>query len=371
MFNSDRNPKLFTCRSFYVLFLQGGNHIKKCTSQYFLITTLKMFLFVTNIQNPFMKSIFCLLLLASTLFNNCYAQNDDEDLKKITVSDTILKARNLIIPGPFNAQKALLKLFPGKYYNITKRSGYQNELINWDIKTPDRKSYIDVNGYQGDLLFPFERGVATRLMNVMDFKDSTGLQYKVISFNHSEYDEEGLQTSRFTGGLLGLAKFALTKEGWKLRIFQPAIGGYGAFSNSPTPKPVLIGEDQYAFMIEHMNGGGGGPFFSALFLIAGTNGTYQQIMSAYGVKKTTGADEEVPTSWSSEYSVPLSKKKYFRDIIITTKGTYASSNLEGLPESVSARIKPGKKGKYSITTRYVYKGSKGYEAQVPAAIVLN
>lgn len=322
-------------------------------------------------QTIFMKSILFFLLLTSTFLNTSYAQNDDEYLKKTTISYTILEARNLIISGPFDAQKALLKLFPGKYYNITKKSGYQNELINWDIKTPNRKSYTDVNGEQGDLLFPFERGVATRLMNVMDFKDSTGLQYKVISFNHSEYDEEGLQTSRFTGGLLGLAKFALTKEGWKLRIFQPAIGGYGAFSNCPTPKPLLIGEDQYAFMIEHLNGGGGGPFYGALFLIAGSNGTYQQIMSSYGVKKTTGADEEQPASWSSEYSVPLSKKKYFRDIIVTTKGSYTSTDREGLPESVSAKIKPGKKGKYTITTRYIYKGSKGYEAQLPATIVVN
>jgi hypothetical protein len=328
-------------------------------------------LFVTDAQTIFMRSILIFLLLTSTFVNTSYAQNDDEYLKKTTISDTILKTRNLIISGPFDAQKALLKLFPGKYYNITKKSGYQNEFINWDIKAPGRKSYTDVNGEQGDLLFPFERGVATRLINVMDFKDTTGLQYKVISFNHSEYDEEGLQTSRFTGGLLGLAKFALTKEGWKLRIFQPAIGGYGAFSNCPTPKPLLIGEDQYAFMIEHLNGGGGGPFFGALFLIAGTNGTYQQIMSAYGVKKTTGADEEVPTSWSSEYSVPPSKKKYFRDIIVTTKGTYTSTDREGLPESISAKIKPGKKGKYNIATRYIYKGSKGYEAQLPATIVVN
>lgn len=317
-----------------------------------------------------MKPILFLLLFAST-FINTYAQKDEESLKKAVVSDTILRPRRLIIPGPFDPQQALLKLFPGKYYNLTKKSGYQNELINWDIKAPTRKSYTDANGDEGDLLFPFERGVATRLMNVMDFKDSTGLQYKVISFNHSEYDEEGLQTSRFTGGLLGLAKFALTKDGWKLRIFQPAIGGYGAFSKCPTPKPVLIGENQYAFMIEHVNGGGGGPFYGALFLIAGANGTYQQIMSAYAVKKTIGIDEEVPSSWLSEYSVPVSKKKYFRDIIITTKGTYTSAADEELPESISAKIKKGKKGKYKITTRYIYKGSKGYEAQFPATIIVD
>ncbi|SHF07255.1 hypothetical protein [Pedobacter caeni] len=317
-----------------------------------------------------MKSVLFLLLFTSAIFSTCYAQNEEEDLKKIALSDTILKTRSLLIPGPFDAQKALLKLFPGQYYNLSKKAGYQNELINWEIKKTVRKPYTDVNGDEGDLLFPFERGVATRLMNVMDFKDSTGLQYKVISFNHSEYDEEGLQTSRFTGGLLGLAKFALTKEGWKLRIFQPAIAGYGAFSNCPIPKPLLIGDDQYAFMIEHLNGGGGGPFFGALFLIAGTNGTYQQIMSAYGVKKTTGSDEEEPTTWSSEYSVPPAKKKYFRDIIVTTKGTYTSSNHDGLPDSVSSRIKAGKKGTYTITTRYIYKGSKGYEAQLPAAIVV-
>lgn len=304
-------------------------------------------------------------------FNSSYAQNDEEYLKKIIVNDSILNNRSLLISEPFNAQKTLLKLFPGKYYNLTKKAGYTEELINWDIYTSNRSSYINANGEEGNLIFPFKRGTATRLLNIMDFRDSTGLQYKVISFNHSEFDEEGLQTSRFTGGLLGLAKFALTKDGWKLRIFQPAIAAYGAFSQCPVPKPLLIGEDQYAFMIEHLNGGGGGPFYGSLFLIAGTNGSYQQIMSAYGVKKTIGGGDEAPSSWSSEYQVPPSGKKYFRDIVITTKGIYTSSDREGLPEEISNKIKPGKKGNYTITQRYVYKAKKGYEALLPPSITID
>src|SRR4051812_26051805 len=175
-----------------------------------------------------MKHLFVgLLLLTST----CFAQ---DELKKKNVSDTILRQdRKLEMPSPFDATKALLKLFPGKYYNLSKDK-YINDLISWECKSCAAKQYPDVND-DSNGPFPFSEGVATRLINIMSYKDSAGTQYKVITFNHSEYDADGAQTSRFTGGLLGLAKFVLVDSTWQLRFFQPAIGAYGAFSQCPTP----------------------------------------------------------------------------------------------------------------------------------------
>lgn len=314
-----------------------------------------------------MKRLFVIALLQTGLAAACYAQSD-EYLQKKNVPDTILQPRSLVLAGTFNAQKALLQLFPGKYYNLSKDK-YRNELINWECKTCKPKPYPDVNG-DGDAVFPYAEGVATRLINEMDFKDSTGLQYKVISFNHSVFDEEGLQTSRFTGGLLGLAKFVLTDGGWKLRMFQPAIKAYGAFSNCPAPKPLLIGNDQYAFMIKHSNGPGGGPFDGALFLVAGINGGYQQVMAAYGTERTEVGAEEGLSSWTSEYTVPAGDKKYFRDIVITLKGTATSTDTDGLPEEVKNLLKGKNKIRFTAVERYVYMGSKGYQLQLPVKAAL-
>ncbi|SFD17220.1 hypothetical protein SAMN05518672_101865 [Chitinophaga sp. CF118] len=312
-----------------------------------------------------MKYLIACLLFSLSLTITCFAQ---DDLKKKNVSDTILKQdRTLEMPNPFDATKALLKLFPGKYYNLSKDK-YINDLISWECKTCATKQYTDVNE-DGNSPFPFSDGVATRLINIMSYKDSSGTQYKVISFNHSAYDPDGAQTSRFTGGLLGLAKFVLSDSTWKLKFFQPAIAAYGAFSQCPRPVAVLIGKDQYAFMIKSINGAAGGPFDGAFFLIAGANGAYQQVMGAYGIERTEAGDEW--SSWTSEYSVPVSEKKFFRDIIITTKGTYTSEDTENMPEELKALIKGKKKGKFMMVQQYVYKGSKGYVPQPVKASLLD
>lgn len=314
-----------------------------------------------------MKQLFSSLLFSILLTTTCFAQ--DDELKKKNVSDTILRQdRKLEMPSPFNATKALLKLFPGKYYNLSDGT-YINDLISWECKTCATKQYQDVNEDANEP-FPFSDGVATRLLNIMNYKDSAGTQYKVITFNHSAYDTDGAQTGRFTGGLLGLAKFVLVDSIWQLRFFQPAIGAYGAFSKCPTPTAVLIGKDQYAFMLKHSNGPGGGPFDGSLFLIGGANGAYQQIMAAYGVERTEVGDDEGMSSWSYDYSIPVSEKKFFRDIIVTIKGTYKSTDTDNLFDELKPLIKGKKQGKFMIVQRYVYKGAKGYVMQTPATATL-
>jgi hypothetical protein len=310
-----------------------------------------------------MKHLLAGLLLLST---TCFAQ---EELKKKNVSDTILhQDRKLEMRSPFDATKALLKLFPGRYYNLSEGK-YVNDLISWECKGCAAKQFPDVNE-DGNGPFPFSEGVATRLINIMSYKDSAGTQYKVITFNHSAYDADGAQTSRFTGGLLGLAKFVLVDSTWQLRFFQPAIASYGAFSQCPTPTLVLIGKDQYAFMLKNSNGPGGGPFDGSLYLIAGTGGAYQEIMRGYHVERTEVGEEEGLSSWTYEYSIPVSEKKFFRDIIVTIKGTYITTDDEFVFDEIKPLIKGKKKGKFMIVQRYVYKGSKGYVLQMPATASL-
>jgi len=309
-----------------------------------------------------MKQILSGLILSLGIVTSCFAQ-DGEILKK-NLSDTVLSPTRLLdIPGAFDGQKVLQQLFPGKYYNLSS-GNYNNELISWECKNCKTLQLIDMNE-ESTYAFPYEEGVATRLLNVMTYKDSSGTEYKMLAFNHSWYDADGAQTSRFTGGTLGRAKFTHIGNVWSMKFFQPAIGAWGAFSSCPTPKPVLIGHDQYAFMLVVQNGPGGGPFYDHLFLIAGTGGAYKQVMATYGVGRTKSDDEGGSSEWTYEYSVPESEKRFFRDILVTIKGEYVAGVVESLSDALQAKIKAKgkKKGHFKETSRYVFKWGKGYQLQ--------
>lgn len=285
----------------------------------------------------------------------CSAQDDIVQLKN--VSDTILNPkRTLSIADPLDPAKTMQKLFPGKLYNLSDH----NTFLSWKCKNCKPTSYIDVNGEEADPLFPYSQGVATRLLSNIDYTDSKGNQFKLLFFNHSVYDEDGLQTSRFTGGLLGVAKFAKNDKLWEMRSFQSAVAAFGAFAQSPKPKLLEIGEDQYAFTLLHVNGGGGGPFDGTLYLVVGLDGKYQPVMEAFQYQLTNVED----ISWSSTYKVVNdNNKKYFRDIIITTTGTYhkpgAGAEFEvSLPEEVNAMTKTKKQFTFTIEKRYTFSGKR-------------
>lgn len=323
-----------------------------------------------------MKRLLVMLCMQVGLVATCFAQAPKGDLQLKNISDTfLLPTRSLILKGDFNPQDALLQLFPGKHYRWLTDGKYVTEMINWKCKTCKPKKYQDVNGpgeNDGFQDFPNEDGVATRLLNVMDFKDSSGLQYKVMSFNHSIFDKEGFQGTRLVGGLLGLAKFVRTDQGWHLRMFTPVIKAYGDYSACPEPKPLLIGVDQYAFMLEHSSGMGDGPFHETYYLIAGINGAYQQVMAVYDIQRLVDEDKAgVSSNWKSTYSVPPSDKKYFRDIVVTTTGTAIATDAEGLPEGVNVLLKGKKTVRFVKERRFVYKNpTKGYELQLPAKVSL-
>ncbi|MDQ0106837.1 hypothetical protein J2T02_001950 [Chitinophaga terrae (ex Kim and Jung 2007)] len=298
-----------------------------------------------------------LSLLSLTLSLGTIAQSTDEEMKTKEVNDSILQARNLVVPGTFNAERALIQLFPGRFYQRDKKL-----VINWTCSSCKAIAYEDANGDMTDPKFPFENGVATRLINEMDFRDASGKAYKVISFNHSEFDADGLQMVRFQGGVLGLAKFVLTDEGWKLRMFTPVIGGFGSFSQAPAPKPLQIGEDQYAFVVRHSNGAGGDAYYATSYLVAGINGVYKVIMSAPDVEKTN----DPASGWT--YSIATDgDKKQFRDIVITIKGTWVQDDAEVLPKELLPLIKGKAKGQFTAIQKFVYNGR--YYTQQGAATV--
>ncbi|WP_264530102.1 glycoside hydrolase family 68 protein [Flavobacterium sp. N502540] len=288
--------------------------------------------------------------------SSSFAQEDIVELKN--VQDTILNTkRALQVADPFNPVKTMQQLFPGKIYNLSDH----NTFISWKCSNCKPAAYIDVNGLEGDQLFPYENGVATRILGTLDYTDSKGNQFKLLFFNHSFYDEDGLQTGRFSGGLVGVAKFAKNNQTWQMRSFQPAIAAFGSFAQAPSPKLVEIGEDQYAFTLTHVNGGAGGPFEGVLYLIAGFDGRYQPILASYNYKLTNVASVE----WSGSYTVVKDvNKKHFRDIIVKTNGSFskaAQANDEFevvLLDEIAAMAKTKKKFNFEIERRFSFKGKQ-------------
>lgn len=290
-------------------------------------------------------------LLCSSI---CSAQ---EDIQLKNVSDTILNTkRTLQIYDPLDGVKTMQKLFPGKLYKLSDK----NTFLSWKCKTCKPAAYTDVNGVEGDQLFPYKEGVATRLLENIKYTDSKGNQFKLLFFNHSDYDADGAQTGRFSGGLVGVAKFAKNDNVWQMRSFQPAIAAFGAFSRAPSPKLVEIGDDQYAFTLVHSNGGAGAPYYDYLYLIVGFNGKYQPLMEVDNYALSNTGDG---STWSSSYKVVNdNNKKYFRDFIITTTGFYrkfkgGDEEYEvDVPKEVSEMAKTKKQFNFSIERHYSFKG---------------
>ncbi|KUJ62343.1 hypothetical protein AR687_07730 [Flavobacteriaceae bacterium CRH] len=287
----------------------------------------------------------------------CSAQNDDIVQLK-NVSDTILNTkRTLFVSGQLDPLKTMQKLFPGKLYNMSDH----NTFMSWKCKSCKPVAYTDANGEEGDQLFPYTNGVATRLLTTIDYSDSKGNQFKFLVFNHSVYDADGLQTSRFTGGLLGVAKFAKNDNTWEMKSFQPAIQAFGSFAQSPVPKLVQIGEDQYALTLVHANGGGGAPYSGNLYLLVGFDGKYQPLMEVNYYTLFNSSSSE----WSSSYTVVNdNNKKFFRDFVITTTGSYKKAKGTeddyevDLPSEIAGMAKTKKQFNFVIERHFLFKGKR-------------
>jgi hypothetical protein len=192
-----------------------------------------------------------------------------------------------------------------------------------------------------------------------------------MSFNHSPYNPDGFQMVRFSGGLLGMALFVRMDSGWRLQVFEPAIGAYGSFSQAPTPDPVAIGDHQYGFMIGHSNGGPGGPYQTDNYLIAEVAGHYRQILSAYNCERTRS--DAGQSNWTCIYKAVAGEKGKFRDIVIVCKGEYfaedqASQDPNALPSALKGKAKGVRRGKFTITRLFIWSEARGYRERLPAKV---
>lgn len=299
-----------------------------------------------------MRQITLLFVLLFSSF--CFAQETDIKLKN--VSDTILNPKKILkVNNQFDGIQIMQKLFPGNLYHFADK----NTFLSWKCKSCSPTAFTDVNGVEGDQMFPYAEGVATRLLTTLDYSDSKGNQFKILAFNHSVHDEDGLQTGRFSGGLLGLAKFAKNGNSWEMKSFQPAVAAFGAFARCPAPKLVEIGEDQYAISLVHANGGAGAPYNGYFYLIAGFDGKYQPLMEVDNYSLTNS----ISSQWSSSYTVITdNNKKFFRDFKIVTKGSYKKAkgtedDFEvDLPTELAVMAKTKKSFNFEIERHYSFKG---------------
>lgn len=126
---------------------------------------------------------------------------------------------------------------------------------------------------------------------------------------------------------------------------------------APTPHPILIGKDQYAFLIDHVNGPPGGPFWESDYLIAEVGGTYRQILVDYATGKTAGDDSR--SFWKVSYRAVGEAKSSFRDIVFTYKGHYFTTDTLGM-RALPRKIGHGAEGDFTIREVFVYSG-KSYK----------
>jgi len=192
-----------------------------------------------------------------------------------------------------------------------------------------------------------------------------------MSFNHSGYDPDGRQLGRSFCGILGMAKFARVDSGWQLEIFQRAIGGYGSFSQAPTPEPLLIGNHQYGWVIRHVNGGPFTPYRHDFFLIAETGNSFHPILSSISTAWEGFAINDTGdglSHWDYKYAVPPTDTRQFRDIMIEIKGRYFAKDTFGTLVGLKGKVQRRQKGNFRISRHFVYAEGIGYEEQLPAKV---
>lgn len=286
------------------------------------------------------KILLCLL----TLLTWAQVAVAQEDLPIRAVSDTILGKRHLAVSDPFDSVKVLRKLFPGALG--ADRYHKSGKIIDWSCPTCPVRSYP--NAFMDEpQKFPYEDGTATRVLKVTETRDSLGVRYKFLFVNHSPYDEDGLQTGRFEGGLLGVAVFAFTDSAWELRLFQPAIAAYGSYSQCPDPELIADG----TFLIRSVNGPAGGPFQEDDYVLQINGGRFKQVLAAYRMGMTKGIDWN--SHWTGKCKI-LPGNGPHPDVQFTISGTVYAGDDDYLVPELKGFAKTGTHASFKIVRTYRY-----------------
>jgi hypothetical protein len=179
----------------------------------------------------------------------------------------------LILEAPFNADTAIVKLFPG-HFEVSGDSDDTFRLVRWKCADCPREEVKEL--YLGDMthIFPFESN-ATVIAEVRDIKWRS-INYKLLLFYHSEFYIPEFM-GRFIGAITGAAMFRETKAGYELKYFDEVLGMYGTYSQYNSPEiyeaPVPVIDFTYA------NGGAGDLYTGVKQLWIPHNGKFKTILT--------------------------------------------------------------------------------------------
>jgi hypothetical protein len=271
--------------------------------------------------------------------------------------------------GEFSVDSAMRQIFGIHFYQLPMDS-YGNESDTevlpvgvWKIDKYTQK--IFKNNWLGEYdTFPNKTNnihTTNAIYDTIITKNNKKLAVMATSTQATQYVPEFTHTGRFLGAFLGIAVFEQKNEAWELQFYNPAIGYYGSFSVAPAPKIYEIGLDKLGAIIEYVNGGAGGPFYSDLYVHI-LNKESPLIFEEHFMDRIH--DEK--SSWATVVSFENSEKQDFADIILTTKGHFLKQsfieneedlNQVNLPKTLQKKIE--NQDDFDFTLRRTYRYEKG------------
>lgn len=276
------------------------------------------------------------------------------------ISIDLFKKRNISLPGPFSADSAFKKLFPGHYYKLTPPYSDGADtvtLVAWSAHKAQQHSFA---GWpeEGDALFPLKDSNETRLKECIPFVDDNGHKNVLMSFSTTEFTTELLPTGRFTCACFGLALFMEENNSWNLKTFSPALGCYGAFQTIPAINLLKFGRNNYGCYIDNTNGGAGGPFYTDSYVFGIVNGDFKPILEREG----TGRIYDGKSEWKSQFKPQSAAADGFSELQVITKGDYhskknfddAEDDTANTPTAIKGVIRSKEHFNFTIVSHYAF-----------------
>jgi hypothetical protein len=187
-----------------------------------------------------------------------------------------------------------------------------------------------------------------------------GKELKLITFQTAEFEGECFHTGRFNCASVGVAEFVKNSGEWQLVRFSPALSCMGAFGMANPVRVIRLGKNNYGYILEDINGGAGGPFYSRMELFAESQGAMMIMMG--DVARTLVYTDSC--YYNASYSCAATdEEKSFGEFKIVSKGIYnTNTDDEGWdPPYFESQLINAAKGKTSFkmtyTTTYRFDGT--------------
>lgn len=262
------------------------------------------------------KTIILLLLLwvNHSLFGYC----DRTKTSPKDIHTNIFEPRNLQIKGDFNAEKALLLLFPGDKSTLFLGRNTIH-VVHWRCANCRPKRFQSMTSPEEEV-FPAKEGMTTRAGQLLKFK-THNKERILMPISSSYYTDNLALAGRISSSFLGLALFEKSVDTWKLVTFDPAIQCFGHFMATPTTELLQIGKN-YAFTLKSYVGGINLPQTCDKILIGQIDQQFK-VLRYFDFFERKNADISM---WKSQIR-PTNYNVLFSDLEVIIKGKISTSDL--------------------------------------------